>query len=121
MPKTLVAGTVSETLALWVTLPPLPVTVIVEVPTIAVLSALNVKVELPLPGAASEVGLKAAVTPVGNPDTDRATAELKPPLTDVETDVLLEPPWVTKTLVGEAVSAKSGAAAALMVKDSVVV
>ena len=117
----LVAGTVRETLTLCVTPPPLRVSVTFEVPTIAVLSALKVKVELPLPGAAIEVGLNAAVTPVGNPATDSATPELKPPLTDVEIDVLLDPPCVTSTLVGEAVTAKSGAAAALIVSDTVVV
>jgi hypothetical protein len=68
------------------------VTVTVEVPTTAVLSAVNVRVELPLPGAAIELGLKLAVTPVGRPDTESETAELKPPLTDVEAVVLLEPP-----------------------------
>jgi hypothetical protein len=97
------------------------VTVTVEVPTIAVLSAVNVKVELPLPGAAMEVGLNAAVTPVGSPETDSATAELKPPLIDVERLVLLEPPCVTNTLAGDAASAKSGAAAASTVNETVVV
>ena len=53
---------------------------------------MNVRVELPLPGAAIELGVKLAVTPVGKPDTERETAELKPPLTDVEAVVLLEPP-----------------------------
>lgn len=47
------------------------------------LLAVKVRVELPLPGAAMEAALKLAVTPVGNPETDSATAELKPPVTVV--------------------------------------
>jgi hypothetical protein len=68
----------------WVTLPPVALTVTFTVPAVAVLLAVNVRVELPLPGAAMEAGLKLAVTPVGNPEADRETAELKPPLTVVE-------------------------------------
>ena len=49
----------------WVTPPPAAVTVTVAVPVVAVLLAERVSVELPLPGAAIEVGLKLAVTPDG--------------------------------------------------------
>lgn len=101
--------------------PPVAVTVTFTVPVVAVLVAENVRVELPLPGAAIEVGLKVAVTPAGNPDADRDTAELKPPLTVVEIVELPEVPCVTETLVGEALTVKSGVAVALMVKDTVVV
>lgn len=66
--------------------------VIVEVPLVAVLPTVNVSVELPLPGAAIDAGLKLAVTPVGKPEAERATAELKPPLTVVEIVVLPELP-----------------------------
>ena len=62
------------------------------VPAAAVLLAVNVRVELPLPGAAIEAGLKLAVTPEGNPDTDNETAELKPPVTVVEIVELPELP-----------------------------
>jgi hypothetical protein len=92
-----------------------------EVPTIAVLSAENVRVELPLPGAAIELGLKVAVTPVGSPDADSDTAELKPPVSEVEMVEVAEPPWVTDTLDGEALSVKSGAAWAFTVRATVVV
>ena len=64
------------------------VTVTFDVPVVAVLLAVNVRVELPLPGAAIELGLKLAVTPEGRPEADNATAELKPPLTAVEILVL---------------------------------
>jgi hypothetical protein len=92
MPNTLVCGTVNETLLVWVTPPPLAVTVIFEVPLIAVLLTVNFNVELPPPGAAIEPGLKLAVTPVGSPEAERVTAELNPPLTDVEIVVLPELP-----------------------------
>jgi hypothetical protein len=80
------------------------------VPVVAVLLAVNVSVELPAPGAAMEAGLKLALTPVGNPETDNESAELKPPLTVVEMAVLPELPWVTDRLAGEALTVKSGVA-----------
>jgi len=61
-------------------------------PVVAVLLAVKVRVELPLPGAAMEAGAKLAVTPAGNPEADNETAELKPPLTVVETVELPELP-----------------------------
>ena len=97
------------------------VTVTVEVPLIAVLPTVNVSVELPLPGAAIDAGLKLAVTPVGRPDAERATVELKPPLTAVEIVVLPELPWMTERLAGDALSVKLGAAAGLMVSATVLV
>lgn len=48
------------------------------------LLAVKVRVELPLPGAAIEAGLKLAVTPEGKPVAESETAELKPPLIVVE-------------------------------------
>jgi hypothetical protein len=119
MPKTLVWGTVKDTFVLWVTPPPLAVTVTLEVPVIAVLPTLNVNVELPPPGAAIDAGLKLAVTPVGNPDAERDTAELNPPVTDVEIVVLPEFPCVTERLAGDALTVKFGAAAGLMVSATV--
>lgn len=56
------------------------------------LLAEKVRVELPLPGAPIEVGLKLAVTPAGRPEADSEIAELKPPLTVVEIVVLPELP-----------------------------
>ena len=78
-----------------------------EVPVVAVLLAENVSVELPLPGAAIEVGLKLAVTPAGKPEADNATAELKPPVVAVEIVVLPVPPWLTDKFAGEAATVKS--------------
>jgi hypothetical protein len=121
IPKILFAETVRDTLTLCVTPPPLAVTVIVEDPTMAVLSADNVRVEVPLPGAAIEPGLKLAVTPVGRPEADSDTAELKPPVSEVEMAVPAEPPWVTVKLAGDALKEKSGAAGAFTVRAIVVV
>lgn len=78
--------------AVCVTVPPVAVIVTFDVPVVAVLLAERVNVELPLPGAAMEVGLKAAVTPAGNPEAEKETAELKPPLTVVEIVELPELP-----------------------------
>jgi len=72
--------------------PPVADTVVLKVPVAAVLLAVNVSVELPLPGAAIDVGLKLAVTPAGNPLAESDTAELKPPEIVVETVVVLVPP-----------------------------
>ncbi len=72
--------------------PPVAVTVTFAAPVVAVLLAENVRVELPFPGAAMDAGLKLAVTPVGKPEAESETAELKPPLTVVEIVVLPEVP-----------------------------
>jgi hypothetical protein len=121
MPKTLVCGTVKDTVLVWVTPPPVAVTVTFEVPEMAVLPTVKVNVDVPPPGAAIELGLKLAVTPVGTPDAERATAELNPPLTDVEIVVLPELPWITERLAGDAATVKFGAAAGLTVSATVVV
>ena len=111
---------VSETVVLWEMPPPLALIVIVDVPAAAVLPAVKVKVELPEPGAAMEVGLNAAVTPVGSPLAESDTAELKPPETVVEIVLVPELPAATETLAGDALMAKSGVAVAETVKETVV-
>jgi hypothetical protein len=90
-------------------------------PVVAVLLAVKVRVELPLPGAAIEVGLKLAVTPEGKAEVESEIAELKPPLTEVEIVLLPELPCVTDTLVGEALTVKSGVAVAVTVSEIVTV
>lgn len=115
------AVTVSPITAECVTPPPVAVTVTLVVPVVAVELTVKVKVELPLPGAAMDTGLKLAVTPDGKPDAEREIAALNPLLTVVEIVLLPELPCVTDTLAGEAVNAKSGVAAEVMVKAIVVV
>ena len=69
------AETVSERVVVFERLPEFPVTVSVVVPVAAVLLAVNVKLLVPV----VLLGLKDAVTPLGRPDTDKATLPLKPP------------------------------------------
>lgn len=102
------ALTVRGTVNVCVIPPPLAVTVTFAVPVVAVLLAENVSVELPLPGAAMDAGLKLAVTPDGNPDADSDMAELKPPAAVVLMVLVPELPWVSERLAGEALKAKSG-------------
>jgi hypothetical protein len=109
------AAIVSAMVAVCVTVPPVAVIVTVAVPVVAVALAVKVSVELPLPGAAIDVGAKVAVTPVGKFDADNATAELKPPLTVVETEELPAVPCVIERLPGDALNVKFGAVAALTV------
>src|SRR4051794_28788124 len=94
--------TVRLTVVVWVTLPPVPVMVIVEVPRAAVADTVKVSVELPEPGAAIEDGLKESVTPAGRPEAESAMAALKPPETAVVTVVLPEPPCAMETEPGTA-------------------
>jgi hypothetical protein len=100
--------------------PPVAFTVTLVVPVVAVLLAVKVRVELPLPGAAIEVGLKLAVTPAGRPEADNEIAELNPPLTEVEIVLLPDVPWATDKLVGEALKVKLGVAVAVIVREMVV-
>ncbi len=78
------ALTVTAIVAVCVRPPPVAVTVALNVPVVAVLLAVNFNVELPVPGAAMEAGVKLAVTPAGNPETERLTAELNPFEPEVE-------------------------------------
>lgn len=79
------AETVRDTVDVFVNPPPVPVMVTGVVPVVALALAENVTVEEPLPGAATEVGLKLAVTPLGNPLAESDIAELNPPETAVLT------------------------------------
>src|SRR5437660_12282765 len=112
---------VSEITAVWVTPPPVAVTVTLVVPVVAVLPAESVSIELPLPGAAIEAALKLAVTPVGKPDTDNETAELKPPVTLVVMVDAPDVPCASERLEGDAFTVKSGVCAALTVSESTAV
>lgn len=71
----------------------------------------KVMVEVPVPGAAIEVGLKATVTPVGCPEADRATALSKVPTAVV---VIVEVP-----LLPAATDMDEGEAAMVKLEDVV--
>src|SRR5882724_11399578 len=109
--------TVRLTVVVWVMLPPVPVMVTVEVPRVAVPPTVKVSVELPEPGAAIGLGLKAAVTPAGRPEAESEMAELKPPETAVvivEVPVL---PCTIETEAGAAAIVKSGVTVGLGVTE----
>ena len=87
-------------------------------PVAVVDATVKASVDEPEPGAAMEVGLNAAVTPVGRPEAVKAMAELKPPETAV---VMVEEPlapWATETEVGEAEIVKAGVPAAVTVSET---
>src|ERR1017187_8796566 len=60
--------------------PPLPVTVMGQVPSGVLPPTVKVTVELPAPGAGIVCGLKLAMVPLGRPVADRLIALLNPPL-----------------------------------------
>jgi hypothetical protein len=101
--------------------PPVAVTVMVEVPAVAVDAAVKVSVDEPEPGDAMDAGLNAAVTPVGRPEAERAIAELNPPETAVVMVELPVLPAATESEVGEADRVKAGVAAAVTVSETVAV
>jgi hypothetical protein len=101
--------TVSETPVVWVTPPPVAVTVIVYVPVATVDPTVIVMVEDPEPGAVIELGLKLSVTPAGCPEADKVMAELKPPVTLVVIVDCPELPCATETEPGDAERLKFGA------------
>jgi hypothetical protein len=69
-------ATTRDAEAVCLSLPLVPVAVVVELPPWAPLAAVIVNVEVPEPTI--EVGLKLPVTPAGRPDTPRLTAPVKP-------------------------------------------
>ena len=69
----------SAIVALWLSEPEVPFTVMVAFPMVAAAEAVSVRVEVALPLAAGVTGFakNAAVTPLGNPVALRVVAELK--------------------------------------------
>ena len=68
-------------------------------PATAVEATVKVRAEVPAP--VIDVGLNAAVTPVGKPETESAIAESKPPLTVLVTVDDPAAPCATETAVAE--------------------
>ena len=91
-----------------VTPPPDALTVSVEVFTPALDATFSVSVLLPPPGEAMLVGTKVAVTPLGAPLTDSATAALNPSTTAVVIVIGTEPPRATMTFAPPSAKVKSG-------------
>lgn len=108
---------VSETVVVWLSDPDVPVTVMVLVPVVAVLLAVNVRTLVDVVGLVP----KAAVTPLGRAEVESVTDPVKPP--ESVTVIVLLPlvPCLTVKLVGEAESEKSGVAGAFTVRLTVVV
>lgn len=84
------------------------VTVTVEVPAVAAEDVASVKALEPLPGAGMLAGAKLAVTPLGSPLIDNATAELNPFAKVVVSLIWVEPLGATLTLVALVVRVKPG-------------
>jgi len=100
------APTVSETVAVLVKLPDVPVTVTVAVPVAAVLLAVRVSVLEPVAG----FGLNEAVTPPGRPEAERLTLPLKPFWALIVMVLVPLAPCAMLTLVGDADKLKAGGA-----------
>jgi len=96
--------TVNDRVVVCVSLPETPAMVRVDVPVVAVPLAVSVKVLVVVAG----FGLNAAVTPVGRPETVKATLPLKP-FAGVTVIVLVPPPPCRMlTELGLALRLKSG-------------
>jgi hypothetical protein len=111
------AVTVKAMVAVCVSVPLTPVTVIVAAPSVAVLDAVKVRVLVPV----VEAGLKAAVTPAGNPLAVKATAPVNPPEGVTVRTLELVAPCATETLAGLAAKVKLGVWTAVTVKLRVAV
>jgi hypothetical protein len=101
-------NTVRLMVLVFVTPPPVAVTVRVQVRAVVPEATASVKVLVPLPGDAMLVGAKLAVTPVGSPLTDKAIADWNPFPAVVVTVTGVEPPCPTLALEALVVSVKLG-------------
>jgi len=100
--------TVNPTGRTTVSPPPEAVTVRLKEPAAVPEAAVSVNVLLPLPGAATLVGAKLAVTPAGSPLTDSATADWNPLSAAADRLIAVEAPAVTVALVALGASVKLG-------------
>jgi len=109
------------TVVAWVTPPPVPVTVIVRVPRVALLLTLMVITDDPVPGAAMGFGLKLTESRVPCPDADNVIAELNPFTPLVLMVEVPELPRLTVTDDGDAPIVKLGGFVDVTVRETVVV
>ena len=103
-----VSVTVRLTACVFVSPPPVAVTATLAVFVGAVEVAVSVKVVEPPPGVAMLVGAKPAVTPIGSPLIDKATADLNPFANVVVRVMWVEPPRATLALKALGVRVKAG-------------
>ena len=108
---------VSEIVVVWVSDPDVPVIVMLLVPVVAVLLAVNVRELVDVVGFVPN----EAVTPLGNVEVDSVTDPVKPPDGVTVTVLLPLVPCFTVRLEGEAESEKFGVAFAFTVRLTVVV
>jgi hypothetical protein len=101
---------------------PEPFTVMVRVPTLALLLSVTVMVDNPVPGAAMELGLKLTLRPLPLTEADKLIGELKLFKAVVLIEDVPEPPLATLSMVGFALMLKSGAGPlTVTVRETVVV
>lgn len=99
-----------------VVLPEVPVTVIVKAPVVAALLAVSVStLEL-----VDEVGLNAAVTPLGRPDAVNATLPVNPPMSVTAIVLVLLAPCLTESEDADELRLKPVVTLALTVRAIVV-
>lgn len=101
--------------------PPVPVIVIVCLPSLAFSPTETVMVEVPAPGAAMELGLKVTFWALPSPVADKAIAPLKPPEIVVVMVEVPELPLATVIVVGDALIVKLAPACEVTVSVTVVV
>lgn len=101
----------------WVRVPETPVTVMVDVPTVAVALAVKVNTLVEVVGLVP----KAAVTPDGRAEFESVTLPVKPPEGVTEIVLLPAVPCLTVKLEGDAEREKFGVAVALTVSEMDVV
>jgi hypothetical protein len=101
------AVTVRLMVVVFVKPPEDPVMMTVAVPATAVLLTVSVKV-LEFAGLVVMVGLKEAVTPLGNPEAEKLTLPLKPLSEPTETVLVPLAPCMTVKVLGDAESMKLG-------------
>jgi hypothetical protein len=108
---------VNEMVVVWLSVPDVPVTVMLLVPVAAVLLAVKVRTLVEVVGLVP----KLAVTPLGSVEFESVTLPVKPP--EGVTVIVLLPlvPCFTVRLAGEAESEKSGVATAFTVSEMLVV
>jgi len=111
----------SVNLVVWVMPPPVPVIVMLCLPSFAVLPTEIVMVEVPAPGAGMGFGLKVTFWAVPSPEADKVIGPLKPPEIVVVTVAVPELPWARVRVLGDTLMVKLAPAMEVTVSVTVVV